>query len=308
MVGMKVRLRNLFVALVAMTGTLCCPAISSAQPAQNLPSALLVFPYVNTEGGDTRIELVNLSGEQQQLQCFWVYGDSCSEIGFFLSLTPYQPVSFLATRGLFNVGSNSAVPGFFGVGELKCAVVANEPTRDAHNAIQGRAIVFEDGGNTVSYTAVGFRRLSDGAYTGIVHLNNSEYAACPNRLHFQVFTDDALPSELILVPCDQDLILQIPTELTVQFLITNEFEQTFSASIGMRCTGRFVFSDIGDFFTESALGTATAHISARGVQGPLLGLVIDQVNLLGVPGTAGNEPSFEGNRSATVQFPNGVIE
>ncbi len=305
---MKFGKRWVLLALSAVIGSFAALRADAQPPAQNLPSALLVFPYVNSESGtDTRIELLNLSGKTQELQCFWVYGDTCSEIGFFLGLTPYQPVSFLASRGLFNLTGSSA-PGFFGVGELKCAVVANEPTADSHNAIQGRAIVYQSDGQTVSYTAVGFQRLSDGPYTGIVRLNNSEYAACPNRLHFQVLTDDSLPSELILTPCDQDLILQIPTELAIQFLITNEFEQTFSASVGMECTGRFSFTDIGDFFTEATLGTATAHINLRGVQGPVLGLVIDAVNLLGVPGTAGNEPSFDGSRSATVQFPAGFPE
>lgn len=295
-------------ALACATLALFGARPAAAQPAQNLPSALLIFPYINSDGGgDTRVELLNLSGEPQELQCFWVYGDSCSEIGFFIDLTPYQPVSFLASRGLFEAGG-SAVPGFFGEGELKCAVVATQPEPEAHNAIQGRATVYQSDGETVSYSAVGFRRLSSGPYTGIVHLNGSEYAACPNRLHFEVLTDDSPASEMILVPCDQDLILQIATELNVQFLVTNEFEQTFSASINMECTGRLVFSDLGAFFSPAALGTATAHISLRGVQGPLLGLVIDAVNFFGATGTAGNEPSFEGNRSATVKFPAGRID
>ena len=137
---------------------LAAPHAGTAQPAQNVPSALLIFPYVNTDNGtDTRIELLNLSGEAQELQCFWVYGDTCSEIGFFLNLTPYQPVSFLAAGGFF--GGGSAVPGFFGVGELKCAVVANSPDAESHNAIQGRAIVYRTSGETMSYTAVGFRPI-----------------------------------------------------------------------------------------------------------------------------------------------------
>lgn len=305
---MRLRLRR----WVEVVGLLGCALVvgaqlASAQPAQNLPSALLVFPYVDTENGaDTRIEMINLSGQAQELQCFWVYGDTCSEIGFFMELTPHQPISFLATNGFFNFSSSA--PGFFGVGELRCAVVAADANADSHNAIQGRAIVYQQDGQTVSYNAVGFQRISNGPYTGVVHLNGSEYAPCPNRLRFQVLTDETLPSELILVPCDQDLILQIPTQLGIQFLITNEFEQTFSASTGMKCTGRFSFTDIGDFFTASTLGTPTAQINLRGVQGPVLGLVVDAVNFFGAPGTAGNEPTFEGGRSATVQFPSAVVQ
>lgn len=298
------RINNLLAALVIGSGVFVSAAL--AQPAQNVPSALLVFPFIDSEGTrDTRIELVNLTGEYVDLQCFYVHGDSCLEIGFFLSLTPYQPMSWTARRGVFDPFSGAAAPPFFGTGELKCAVVAPREDVPFHNAIQGRAIVYDEEGQTVSYGAVGFQRLTPGPYTGIVQLNGSTYAQCPNRLHFQVQTDETLPNQLILVPCDQDLILQIPTELTVQFLITNEFEQTFSASTGMECTGIFTFPEIASFFTRATIGTATAQINARGVQGPLLGLVIDAVDFSGTVGIAGNEPSFAGGRSATVQFPDG---
>ena len=275
-----------------------------AQPAQKLPSALLIYPLIDTEGTrDTRIEIVNLSGDYVDLQCFYVHGDSCLEIGFFLSLTPYQPMAWTARRGTFDPFSGTAAPPFYGTGELKCAVVAPRNEVDFHNAIQGRATVYADDGQTVSYGAVGFQRLSPGPYTGIVELDGSTYAACPNRLHFQVQTNETLPNELILIPCDQDLILQIPTELTVQFLITNEFEQTYSASTGMECTGVFRFPAIASFLTRAAIGTDTAQMNVRGVQGPLLGLVIDAVDFSGTVGIAGNEPSFSGGRRATVQFP-----
>jgi hypothetical protein len=54
---------------------------------------------------------------------------------------------------------------------------------------------------------------------------------------------------------------------------------------------------------RAVAGTDTAHVVLRGVGGPLLGLVIDDVPFRGKNGTAGNEPSFEGGRSATVYFP-----
>jgi hypothetical protein len=299
------RISQFMVALVLGSGLVAASTVA-AQPAQSVPSALLVFPYVDTEGGrETRIELVNLSGDYVDLQCFWVHGDSCLEIGFFLSLTPYQPMSWTATRGVFDPTNGTAAPPFFGTGELKCAVVAAREGLEYHNTIQGRAIVYGDDGQTVSYGAVGFRRLSPGPYTGEVKLNGSTYAQCPNRLHFQVQTDESLPNRLILVPCDQDLLLQIPTELTVQFLITNEFEQTLSASADMECSGIFTFPDIASVFTRATIGSATAQLNARGVQGPLLGLVIDAVDFFGTVGIAGNEPSFSGGRSATVQFPDG---
>ena len=282
-------------------------------PAQKLPSALLVFPLIAADdnGGDTRIELMNLSGSGQDVECFYVFGDtSCNEIGFFLSLTPYQPLSWLATEGLNDVLTRSAAPPFFGQGELKCAVVppANAQDVEFHNTIQGRATVYGSTGRTVSYGAVGFQRLSPGDFTGVLSLDGRTYAQCPDKLHFDVLADQptatpATTSDLILVPCSQDLLLQMPATITVQFLILNEFEQQFSTSISVTCFERAALSAITDALLRANLGTDTGHLIIRGVNGPLLGLVVDEVAFQGKTGIAGNEPSFQGGRSATVVFP-----
>lgn len=292
-------------ALVFLVGCLGAPA-AHAQPAQKLASAFLVFPLIDTSvGRDTRIEIVNLTGNYVDLQCFYVHGDSCQEIGFFMQLTPYQPLGWTARGGASNPFSGIAAPPFYGTGELKCAVMAAREELDYHNTIQGRAIVYGPDGSTISMGAVGFRRLSPGPYTGTLQLNGSAYAQCPARLHFQMLTDESLPNELVLVPCDQDHVLQNAAQRNVNFLITNEFEQTLSASLSLTCSGIFRLADLGGPFTRSVLGTDTAQLSARGVQGPMLGLMVDAVDFFGNVGLAGNEPSFAGGgRSATVKFPN----
>ena len=272
-------------------------------PAQKLPSALLAFPFIEYDGDhDTRVEVVNLSGQAQMLQCFYVQGDSlCSEIGFVVYLTAYQPISWLVSSGLNDTVTGSAIPPFFGDGEMKCAVVPERPEIDFHNAIQGRATVFGSAGDTVSYGAVGFQRLTDGDFTGFVSLDGTTYAQCPDRLHFDIFADQPTStSDMILVTCSEDLLTQMPTTVVVQFLVTNELEQSFSASVSITCFNRQTLSDISGAFSRSLLGTDTAHVMVRGVTGPLIGLVID-----GVPSgrTAGNEPAFQGGRSATVVFP-----
>jgi hypothetical protein len=273
-------------------------------PAQRLPSALLMFPFIEVAGDrDTRVEIVNLSGDPQQVQCFYV-DDSCNEIGFFLFLTPYQPIAWLATSGTNDESSGTAAPPFFGTGELKCAVVPPRPETQFYNAIQGRATVFGTDGRTVSYNAVGFQRLSDGDFTGVLALNGTAYAQCPDRLHFDVLTDQPdASSDMVLVPCSQDLLLQIPTSLQVQLTIINEFETSFSASINVTCSERRALSAIAETLNRAAVGTDTAHVIVRGVTGPVIGLVIDAVPFAGLTGTAGNEPSFQGGRSATVVFP-----
>lgn len=291
-------------ALAALASVPAGPA-AAGPPAQGLPSALLVYPLVESTGlRDTRIEIVNLSGLPQQVECFFVEGSACLEIGFVLTLTPYQPLAWLAGAGLFDLTSGSAAPPFYGEGELKCVVIPARPEVSYHNAIQGRATIFGLDGRTVSYSAVGFRRLRDGEFTTTLQLNGTAYAQCPRRLHFQVLTArPGAESEVVLVPCTQDLLLQRPTAVTVQVLVVNEFEQTFSASYGFSCFDRRGLARIVDPLVRAVAGTDTAHLILRGVGGPVLGLVIDAVPYRGIVGLAGNEPAFEGGSSATVVLP-----
>ena len=304
---MKARWYSFFVwVLLCVVGHIGAAAADA--PPQKLPSALLMFPYIDSGGGvETRVELLNLSGGAVNLQCFFVNSDSeqCNEIGFFLTLTPFQPMAWLVSEGVSNEVNATAAPPFFGTGELKCAVMPAQPTTDFYNTIQGRATVYHDDGETVSYSSVGFLRLSDGEYNGTLQLNGGDYTQCPDRLHFDVLTDQpATPSsELILLPCTEDLLLQIPTMLNAQLLITNEFEQTFSTSYSIKCFSRKTLTEIADSLTRATAGTDTAHISVRGSQGPLIGLVIDSVPFQAANGIAGNEPSLQGGRSATVTFP-----
>jgi hypothetical protein len=314
---MKLYLRwaaNALVVLGAVCSALSGRAVGGEPPAQKLPSALLVFPLVQADGdgADTRIELLNLSGNGQDVECFYVHGEdeSCNEIGFFLSLTPYQPLSWLATEGLSDVLTHSAVPPFFGEGELKCAVIPpqNQPELEFHNTIQGRATVYSLSGRTVSYGAIGFQRLSPGEFTGVLSLDGRTYAQCPDKLHFDIVADQPTgtpptTSDLILVPCSEDLLFQVPATITVQFLIINEFEQQFSTSISVTCFDREILSAISDSLRRATLGSDTGHLIIRGVNGPLLGLVVDGVAFQGKTGIAGNEPSFQGGRSATLVFP-----
>ena len=303
----------LLIAATAATAVLWArlPPAWAGPPAQRLPSAYLVFPYITAGGSeDTRIELLNLSGDPQQVNCFFVTASrrSCNEIGFFVWMTPYQPLSWLASEGLSDTLTGAAAPPFFGTGELKCVVVAPRPELAYHNTIQGRATAFDTGGATVSYDAVAFQRLSDGDYTGVIALNGSAYAQCPDKLHFQVFADqpNAAPpalSDLILVTCSEDLVLQTATSTTVQFLATNEFEQTVSLSTSITCIDRRHLSEIADTLTRAIAGSDTLHLSVRGVGVPVIGLVIDAVPFGDTVGTAGNEPTLQGGRSARVVFP-----
>lgn len=297
------------VPTVAADGQIALAAAEGLPPAQKLASALVIFPYIaNGSGKGTRIELMNMSNQEIDLQCFYVRQSDCIEVGFFVSLTAHQPLSWLADDGANNPLTFTAVPPFDGVGELKCAVASNRPELSTHNVLQGRALVFEDAtGETVGYDAIGFQKLTPGAYTGVINLDGFTYEACPDRLHFIVMTrQGTTSSDLITVPCAQDLLTQTPTETVVQMAIINEFEQVFSSSYRQKCLGKPSDQTFARFSTlsKATLGTDTAHLVVRGVSSPLVGLVIDRFTGQGNSlHTTANEPFLEGGRESTVIFP-----
>ena len=279
-------------------------------PAQKLASALLIFPYLDStvdSGGtrETRITLVNLSKSDVEVQCFYIRASDCVEVGFFLSLTAEQPLSWLASEGTNNPLTFTAVPPFAGVGELKCAVNPRLPELAAHNVLQGRAVVFDESdGSTVGYGAIGFQRLTPGSFDGVVDLDGGMYEECPERLHFQVMATNTVKSDMVLVPCEQDLLFQEPTETAVQLAIVNEFEQVFSSSFRFECYTQRSFSRISGTLSKAVLGTETAHVVVRGVSSPLVGLVIERFESNGgTDHTTVNEPFLEGGSPATVIFP-----
>jgi hypothetical protein len=270
----------------------------------------VVFPYLVTMAPkDTLIELINMSAQPVDLQCFYVRQSDCVEIGFFVSLTANQPLSWSAHDGTSNVLTGTAVPPldtFGAIGELKCAVATDLPDVSAHNVLQGRAIVFDTvSGATVGYGAVGFQRLSPGGYTGEVDLDGFTYESCPDRLHFDVLTTQSggPVSTLITVPCEEDLFNQTPTQSVVQLAIVNDFEQVFSSSFHLSCFSSLSFSSLSGL-SSATVGGDSAHLIVRGVSSPLIGLVVDrfsgQANLVH---TTANEPFLEGGRAATVIFP-----
>lgn len=272
-------------------------------PAQKLASAVIVFPYIEYSSTvDTRIELINMSDRDIELRCFYVRQSDCVEIGFFLNLTAEQPLTWLASEGANNPLTFSAVPPFDGVGELKCAVDPRRPELDYHNVLQGRSIVYDRvTGETVAYGADGFLRLDPGGFSNVVDLDGFTYEQCPERLHFQALTGNGVSGDLIMVPCSQDLLTQVPVETTVQFAIVNEFEQVFSASTRFKCHTRLSLSRLP--MSRTVLGTDTAHVIVRGVAVPILAIMVDRFDALGQRHTAVNEPFLEGGRSATIIFP-----
>jgi hypothetical protein len=298
------------VPTLSNNGQIAFDTAEGSPPQQKLASAFVVFPYIITQAPvDTRIELMNMSDQPVNLQCFYVRQTDCNEIGFFVSLTANQPLSWSAHDGTSNPVTLTAVPPldtFGGIGELKCAVASDLPDLDANNVLQGRAIVFDSNtGLTVGYGAVGFQRLTPGTFSGVVDLDGFTYESCPDRLHFEVLTNQGggPTSSLIVVPCAENLLNQTPTQSVVQIAIINEFEQVFSSSFRFSCFASTPFSQFNTL-SKAVLGSDTAHLIVRGVSTPLIGLTVDR--FLGQNSTlhtTANEPFLEGGRPAEVIFP-----
>lgn len=280
-------------------------------PPQRLPSAVLIYPLVRVEGAgatvDTRVEIVNLTARPVDLKCIYVNNTTCFGIDFHIRLTANQPLSWLASHGLFSNTSSTAVPPFNSTGELKCIVQPDQEGVDFHNAVQGRAVVFGADGQTIGYSAVGILRLVDGPLEHTIPLDGVTYSQCPDQQHFLFLSSTGTPaseSEIVIAPCSEDLENLVAPPTTVQFEIINEFEQHLSASTIVTCYARRTLRQVSQSFTRATLGSETGHLIVRGVQTPVLAMLVDHFETPGgAPATAGNEPALRGGRSAEIRFP-----
>jgi hypothetical protein len=274
-------------------------------PAQKLASAILIYPLVRASTTqDTRVEMMNLTSASVSVGCFYVSSVTCSEVGFFVSLTANQPLSWTVSTGRSGKGALVAPP-FSGDGELKCRVNPASTSLSAHNALQGRALVFDSSGETIGYNAIAFRRLTPGSADSVVSLDGVTYEQCPDRLHFQVLASQTSPtSELVLVPCSEDLLNQTKSGANIQLVVINELEQRLSGATSVKCFNRVSFGSLAPL-KRTTVGTDTAHLIVRGTDVPVVGLVIERFRVPGSEAlsTSSNDPFLEGGRSATIVLP-----
>jgi len=281
-------------------------SVLGVPPAQKLPTAVLVYPLVSTRTGeDTLIQMMNLSNASVNVKCHYVDAVTCRGIDFFVRLTALQPVAWTASTGMDGNGTRLAPPLLSDTAELKCFVQPSSTALSAHNVLQGRAIVSDTTGQTVGYSAIGFRRLTPGSFTGIVQLDGITYEQCPDRLHFTALASKSgSDSELILVPCEENLLFARATTTNVNFIVINEFEQHLSGSLQLSCMARRNFSSV-PALRRSSVGTDTMHVIARAGAVPVIGMVIDRFTVpgSGAASTSSNMPYLEGGRSSTVTLP-----
>jgi hypothetical protein len=240
-----------------------------------------------------------------------------SELDFDVRLTLNQPLAWRALEGLSgpdlpmkgNAGTRvPPVPETPFIGELKCIQV--DPTSGERlpavcsagkcpNDLIGEATIEEVGigvgsVDPKSYNAVGIQNVGSNDGNNVMSLdfnpaNGGEYEPCPGVLVLNHMFDGAVDpisnvyaahTELTLASCSEDLLRQICTPVTAQFLVYNEFEQRFSTSIQVPCLLDSPITRIDtsqparSIFAAGVSGTVAGQTRIQGVNGGLLGVAV----------------------------------
>jgi len=168
-------------------------------------------------------------------------------------------------------GGVPPVPAGF-QGELKCIEVDASGTPFGGNNLKGEEVIRSGSGDVSKANADAILANPDLAGSEPANqlllnnspLNTGEYNACPNTSLLNHFVDgddnpviqefnpvwcdpDAgcpIRTYLTLVPCSEDFENNVPATVTVQFSITNELEQVFSASTTVTCWKNIRLADI----------------------------------------------------------------
>jgi hypothetical protein len=232
----------------------------------------------------------------------------CQETDFRFRLTSKQPIVWSVADGLldFPLANQPGAPGQFNtdssippapevpfVGELKCIEVDANDVPLGKNDLKGEATITTDEPNIDirGYNGIGVQAIANKVNTdntlclggGSQQCPTAEYNSCPAVLLLDHFFDgasepalsDTVSTDLTLVPCSEDLNLQLPVSTQVQFLVFNEFEQRFSTSRRLSCFWELALSDIdtrpgsnddwASIFNVNVEGTLSGQTQIRGV-------------------------------------------
>jgi hypothetical protein len=194
------------------------------------------------------------------------------------------------------------------MGELKCIEVDASGAPVGGNAFKGEATLVERGAVTdvSKYNAIGLKGNDLNNMDGTLCLGGGVSAECPTGAEYdacpltwildhpaygaadqivdaQPFCEgpgpcSAVTTNLTVVPCTENFETQNPQLVTLQFSITNEFEQTFSASTSFRCWASYELTDINPIFSASNVGgniLQTRMRSAAGTPGGVAAVIED---------------------------------
>jgi hypothetical protein len=265
---------------------LICLLAASASAAQSTGSSILVFPDVaGTPARDTIIRMANTSPRAMvYVECWYGPGVESQKPGTFKTkkfdvwLTQRQPTHWLVSRGRqvdptddvtgYDPG---AVPAFTLEGSLVCIEVDASGAPISGNHITGGATVIEASGKVVDYSAVGLRGFENNNGDDQLCLgtedpdescpNGAEYEGCASRWTFlhPPEMEGRTVNQLTILPCSLDLATQHGTTAQIHFRITNEFEETFSASTTVIDHARLSLREINNVFTSSRIGGEVVH-------------------------------------------------
>lgn len=117
--------------------------------------------------------------------------------------------------------------------------------------------------------------------------NGQEYNACPENWILNHLADGAddpylesigdsgtVSTSISVVPCAQNFETQNPESVTIQFAITNEYEQTFSASTTVTCWADLQLSEINQVFSRDFVGTDFVQTRMRPSSGTQSGFLV----------------------------------
>jgi hypothetical protein len=213
-----------------------------------------------------------------------------SQIDFTLFLVRQQPTQWVVSRGRLpdsadercegplddcdgtglDPGRIPPAPSGF-TGELVCIETDASGAEWSGNALTGHATLTHLGsGEIIKLPAIGAHGFPTNDADGTLCLGGEPQDGCPKGGEYDAcatewfvshpadFDDTPVDGEksstsVTIVPCGQDFDAQIPTQLTVQFRATNEFEQSFSASTTVNCWADFELSDAGPIFNRDLL-------------------------------------------------------
>ena len=187
-------------------------------------------------------------------------------------------------------------------GELKCIEVDASGFPVPGNALKGEATLVEPiTGDVSKYNAIGLKGFDTNNMDNTLCLGGGVSAACPTGAEYegcpqtwlldhpsigapdlvvdaQSFCHSDSCSEvhtnLTVIPCTENFEEQKPQPITLQFSITNEFEQTFSASTTIKCWASIDLEDVGNkIFLASSVAGNTLQTRMRSASGTPGGVV-----------------------------------
>lgn len=191
----------------------------------------------------------------------------------------------------FDPGRIPPVGPFF-TGELKCVEVDASGFPVPGNSFIGTATLVDPQGDVSKYNAIGLRGLPDvnnldgtlclGGGASDACPTGAEYEGCPQTWmidHYAAGATDGpsgatVSPSITVVPCSQNYETQAPATVTLQFAITNEYEQTFSASTSVTCWADLELSQINNVFTENAVGGRILQTRLRSAAGTPGGVMV----------------------------------